>query len=160
MAEDRRGRTTDGLPRRRSRSIGAAAGLIPASLIALLFAYSGSAAPPAEIAVSLGLVVVIATSAGWLAGPLAGGRRRFLVATIGYAIAVTGTTATLSILQGAAEAVAAHGTDIVAVAIAIAGRAVVAAAGVAYLIVPALVLGSAWSLTARSLSRLVAGGAA
>ncbi|HEX5451126.1 MAG TPA: hypothetical protein VFW86_01940, partial [Candidatus Limnocylindrales bacterium] len=91
MADERRGWRTEGSSKRRSRSIGAAAGLIPASLIALLFAYSGSAAPPSEIAVSLGLVAVIATSAGWLAGPLTGGPRRFLVATIGYAIAVIGT---------------------------------------------------------------------
>ena len=156
MTDERR-QPTEVMGSRRSRWIGAVAGLIPASLIALLFAYSGSAASPSEVAVSLGLVALIATSAGWLAGPLAGRPRRILVATIGYAIAFLATTAALSVLQGAADALAAHGLDPVAVVLAIVGRAAVAAAGIAYLLIPALVLGSVWSIAARGLVRLVGG---
>ena len=156
MTDERR-QPTEAMGSRRSRSVGAAAGLIPASLIALLFAYSGSAASPSEVAVSLGLVALIATSAGWLAGPLAGRPRRILVAAIGYAIAFLVTTAALSVVQGAADALAAHGLDPVAVILAIVGRAAVAAAGIAYLLIPALVLGSVWSIAARGLVRLVGG---
>ena len=156
MTDERR-QSTQAMGSRRSRWIGAVAGLIPASVIGLLFAYSGSAASPSEVAVSLGLVALIATSAGWLAGPLAGRPRRILVATIGYAIAFLATTAALSVLQGAADALAAHGLDPVAVILAIVGRAAVAAAGIAYLLIPALVLGSVWSIAARGLVRLVGG---
>ena len=156
MTDERR-QPTEVMGSRRSRWIGAVAGLIPASLIALLFAYSGSAASPSEVAVSLGLVALIATSAGWLAGPLAGRPRRILVAAIGYAIAFLVTTAALSVVQGAADALAAHGLDPVAVILAIVGRAAVAAAGIAYLLIPALVLGSVWSIAARGLVRLVGG---
>jgi hypothetical protein len=141
---------------RRSRALGAAAGLIPAGLLTLLFAISGSAAPLPDIAVSLGLVTLIATTAGWIAGPLTLARRSFLMSTIGYAIAFIVASSALSVIQAAADAVAEDGLDLVAVVVAIVGRAAVTTAGIAYLIVPAIVLGSAWSISAQSLSRLSA----
>lgn len=139
----------------RARWRGALAGLVPALAIALLFALGGTAASPAQVAVSLGLVTAIAVTAGWLAGPLAARQpRRLLVAAFGYAIALIATTALLSIAQGAADAIVVGGLDPVAILTAVIGRAAVALAGTAYLIIPALVLGGAWSLAARGLMRL------
>ena len=80
------------------------AGLVPAFAVAALFAVSGSAATPPEIAVSLALVTLIAMTAGWFAGPLAAGeQRRILVAGLGYAIALIATNAVLSMVQGAPD---------------------------------------------------------
>ncbi len=156
MTDERR-QSTEAMGSRRSRAVGAAAGLIPAFLIALLFAYSGSAASPSEVAVSLGLVALIAISAGWLAGPLAGRPRRILVATVGYAIALIATTAALSSSKGQQMPYPRTAWTPWRSSLAIVGRAAVAAAGIAYLLIPALVLGSAWSVSARGLSRLVGG---
>jgi hypothetical protein len=124
-------------------------------MITGLFAYEGTTQAPAEVAVSLSLVALISVVAGWLAGPLAAGRpRRLLVAAIGYALAFIGATAGLSLVQAAWDAVATSGFEPVSVATAVVGRALVAAAGTAYLIIPALILGLAWSLAARGLMRL------
>ena len=57
---------------RAARSRGALADLVPVLAIALLFAVGGTTSKPAEIAVSLGLVTMIAMSAGWVTGLLGG----------------------------------------------------------------------------------------
>ena len=138
----------------RPRWRGALAGLAPALAIALLFA-TGTGATPAQVAISLGLVALITTSAGWLAGPLAATEpRRLLRAAIGYAVALIAINALLAILQAAVDAVAAHGLDPIAVLTAIFGRAAVALYATAYLMLPALAAGAAWSLLARGLMRL------
>lgn len=138
----------------RPRWRGALAGLVPALAIALLFA-TGTAATPIQVAISLGLVTLITTSAGWLAGPLAAHEpRRLLVAAIGYAIALIAVNALLAILQAAVDAVATHGLDPIAVLTTIFGRAAVALIATAYLMLPALAAGAAWSLLARGLMRL------
>ena len=140
---------------RRARWRGALAGLVPLAGIGLLFVIGGTSATPRDVAISLGLVGVIAVVAGWFAGPLAAGsRHRLLAASMGYALALIATTAVLAILQGTWDTVATNGLDPLAIATTIAGRAFYSLAGTAYLIVPALVLGGAWSLTARGLARL------
>jgi hypothetical protein len=135
-----------------ARLPGALAGLVPALAVAGLFAVSGSAATPPEVAVSLALVTLIAMTAGWFAGPLAAGeRRRLVVAALGYAIAVIATTAVLSMVQGAWDIWTTAAFDPIATAIA--GRALSALVSTIYLIVPATVLGMIWSVTARGLTR-------
>jgi hypothetical protein len=136
------------------RWLGGLAGLVPALAIAALFA-TGTAADPAQVAMSLGLVALITTSAGWLAGPLAATEpRRLLVAAIGYAIAVIATNALLAIAQAAIDAFATNGLDPIAIPTAVIGRAGYAVIATAYLILPALAAGGAWSLAARGLVRL------
>jgi hypothetical protein len=138
------------------RTRGALAGLVPSLAIVLLFAWGGTTASPSEVAVSLGLVVLITCSAGWLAAPLAAGAPpRLAVASFGYAIAVLCTNATLAMIQAAADSIGANGLDPVALLTAIIGRAaydVVVSA--AYLIVPALIAGFLWSLAARGLAHV------
>lgn len=139
-----------------SRWRGAIAGLVPALAIASLFAFGGTTAAPSDVAVSLFLVALIAMTAGWIAGPLAAyPPRRLLVAAIGYAIAFIGATAGLSVIQAAWDSLVADGPDPVALATAIIGRFVVALAGTAYLIIPAVLLGLAWSVVARGLMTLM-----
>lgn len=133
---------------------GAVAGFVPTLAIALLFALGGTTASPGEVAVSLALVAAIATAAGWLAGPLVAAERRILVAAFGYAIALIAMTGLLSIAQGVSDAFGANGLDPVAILTAAIGRAAYALVGTAYLILPAIVLGLAWSLAARGLMRL------
>ena len=140
---------------RRARWRGGLAGLVPTLAIGLFFVIGPTSATPPEVATSLGLVGVISIVAGWLAGPLAAGsRHRLLVASMGYAIALIATTAALAIIQGTWETVATNGPDPLAIATTIVGRAFYSLAGTAYLIVPALVLGGAWSVVARGLMRL------
>ena len=140
---------------RAARWRGALAGVVPVIAIAGLFAVGRTTSTPEEVAVSLGLVALIAMTAGWVAGPLASGKpRRLLVAALGYAIALIAATASLSIIQGLVDAVGADGLAPIAVITAVVGRAAVALAGTAYLIVPAIVLGMAWSIAARGLDRL------
>ena len=119
----------------------------------VLFAWSGTEASLPEVVVSLALVTVITCSAGWLAAPLlVGARSRLAVATIGYAIAVLCTNAALAIIQAAADSLGTNGPDPVALIVAVAGRAALAVASAAYLIVPALIAGSLWSLAGRGLA--------
>ena len=140
-----------------TRLPGALAGLVPALAVAALFAFSGSAATPPEVAVSLALVTLIAMTAGWFAGPLAARERhRLPVAALGYAIALIATTAVLSMVQGAWDIWTTAAFDPIAIATVIAGRALYALASTTYMIVPAIVLGAGWSVAARSLERRVA----
>lgn len=139
---------------RDARLRGALAGLVPAFAVVVLFGVSGSAAAPPEVAASLAWVGLIATTAGWLAGPLAAReRRRLLGAALGYAIALIATTAVLSMVQGARDTWTTAAFDPIAIATAIAGRALYALVSTTYLIVPAIVLGMIWSVTARGLAR-------
>jgi hypothetical protein len=137
------------------RWLGGLAGLAPALAIAGLFA-TGTAATPGQVAISLGLVALITTSAGWLAGPLAATEpRHLLMAAFGYAIAVIAMNAVLAIAQAAVDTVANNGLDPIAVLTAVVGRAAYAViASAAYLILPALAAGGAWSLVARCMVRL------
>jgi hypothetical protein len=74
---------------------------------------------------------------------------------LGYAIAVIATNALLAIAQAAIDAFATNGLDPIAVLTAVIGRAAYGViASAAYLILPALVAGGAWSLVARGLVRL------
>jgi hypothetical protein len=131
---------------------GALAGLVVPVVVGAFTMYSGTTSTPNEVAVGLALVALIGMTAGWIAGPLAGGRqRRLLVAALGYAIALIVANGCLSLIQAAADALVANGPDPLALATSVAGRAVVAAAGTAYLIVPAVVVGLAWSAVARVL---------
>ncbi len=140
---------------RRARWRGALAGLIPMLVIAGLFAIGPTSAQPAEVAVSLGLVALITTSAGWLAGPLSAAEpRRLLVAAFGYAIALIITNALLAIIKAAADSVGAHGLDPLALVEAILGLAAYALVATAYLILPAIIAGILWSLAARGLLHL------
>lgn len=142
---------------RNARLRGALAGLVPSLAIVALFAVSGSAATPPEVASSLAFVILIAMTAGWFAGPLADGeRRRLLVAALGYATALVATTAALSLVQGAWGAWTTAAFDPIAIATAIAARALYALVSTIYLIGPAIVLGMTWSVTARGLTRLMA----
>lgn len=135
------------------RTRGALAGLAPSLAVAVLFARSGTEASPSEVVVSLALVTVITCSAGWLAAPLlVGAGSRLAVATIGYAIAVLCTNAALAIIQAAADSLGTTGLDPVALIVVVAGRAALAVASAAYLIVPALIAGSLWSLAGRALA--------
>ena len=130
--------------------------MVPMLAIALLFAVGRATVSPADVAVSLGLVVLITTSAGWLAGPLAAAEpRRLLAAAYGYAIALIITNAALSLIQAASDTWAAAGRDPLAITGALAGRAAYALAATAYLIVPAIVVGAAWSVAARGLKNLL-----
>jgi hypothetical protein len=141
---------------RTGRWRGALAGLVPTLAIALLFVVGGTTATPPEVATSLALVALIATSAGWLAGPLAAGEpRRLAVAALGYAIALLATVAALSMVQAAWDSLAGNGVDPFAIVVAVTGRGLYAVAGAAYLIIPAIVLGAAWSLSAWGLAHLV-----
>lgn len=136
------------------RWLGALAGLVPALAIALLFAVSGSAATSGEVAASLVWVGLIAITAGWFAGPLAATeRRRLLVAALGYAIALIAAIAALSMVQAAWDTWTAAAVDPIAIATAIAGRALYALVSTIYLIGPAIVLGMVWSVAARGLVR-------
>jgi hypothetical protein len=138
-----------------ARRRGALAGLVPALSLALLLLIGPISSTPQEVAVSVALVVGLAMTAGWLAGPLATGQqRRLLLAAIGYALALIAATVTLSIIQGASETWAAHGPDLVALVVTIAGRGLYCLAGTAYLLVPALALGLVWGTAARGLARL------
>ena len=83
---------------------------------------------------------------------LVGAWSRLAVATIGYAIAVLCTNAALAIIQAAADSLGANGPDPVALIVAVVGRAALAVASAAYLIVPALVAGSLWSLAGRGIA--------
>ena len=132
-----------------TRWLGALAGLVPALAIGLLFAVSGSAAAPADVAASLAWVGLIAITAGWFAGPLAAGeQRRFLVAALGYAIALIATVAALSMVRGAWDAWTAAAVEPIAIGTAIAGRALYAVASTIYLIGPAIILGMIWTVAA------------
>lgn len=134
---------------------GALAGLAPAGSVALLFLVSGSDASAAQIALSLGLVTLIAMSAGWLAGPLALGDRRFLVPTFGYAIALIASTVALSMVQAAGDVVVSGtGLDPLAIAGAVASRVLYGVASITYLMIPAIVLGAAWTIAARGLIQI------
>lgn len=135
---------------------GALAGAVPVLAIAGLFAVGGTTSTAAQVGVSLGLVAVIAMTAGWVAGPLASGEpRRLLVAAFGYAIALIAATASLSIIQGVVDAIGTDGLDPIRVVSAAVGRAALALAGAAYLVIPAIVLGMAWSVAARGLDHVV-----
>lgn len=136
----------------RSRLRGAVAGLIPTLAIVAIFAFGGTTATPTEVAVSLALVAFISMTAGWIAGPLAAGQpRRLLVASIGYALAYIDLSAVLSMVLAASDTWIANGPDPLASTTAVGERALVALAGAAYLIVPAVAFGLAWSMTARGL---------
>jgi hypothetical protein len=133
---------------------GAFAGLLPAIVVGGLFAYD-SQATAREVVTALGLVALIGIVAGWLAGPLAGSSpQRFLSAGLAYAMAFIAATGALSVAQGVADAISIHGFDLVEVASAGVGRAAVALAGTTYLIMPAIVIGFAWSGVARALAHL------
>jgi hypothetical protein len=140
---------------RRARWRGALAGVVPTLVIALVFVVGSTTATPTEIIFSMALVALISVSAGWIAGPLAAGRpRRLLVASIGYALAYIAASVALSTIQAAWDTWAAEGFAPIAVATAVVGRALYGATGIAYLILPAVALGLAWSLAARGLMRL------
>jgi hypothetical protein len=142
---------------RGARSRGALAGIAPTLAIALLFATQGSTATPGEVAFALGLVAAIAVTAGWLAGPLAARRHaRLVVVAIGYALALIATAAALSVVQGVWDAWTTDGPDPLALASAIAGRALYALAATLYLILPALALGLLWTAATRGLVRIAA----
>lgn len=142
-------------PRDRSRWIGALAGLVPAGAVATLFATSGSGAEPGQVAASLAWAAAIAMVAGWIAGPVAATEpRRLLRSSFAYAVAVIATLLAWSIAQAWAEAVAAAGLDVGALLIAIVGRAAYGLVSAAYLIIPAVALGSVWALVARALARI------
>ena len=136
---------------------GALAGLTPAGAVGVLFLVSGSEASAGQIALSLGLVTLIATSAGWLAGPLAVGDRRFLVPVLGYAIALIATTVAISLVQAAGDVVSGTGLDPIAIVGAVAGRVIYGVASITYLSIPAIVLGAAWTIAARGLILVAAG---
>ncbi len=140
---------------RRARWRGALAGVVPTLAIALVFAVGPTSSTAEEFAVSMALVALISVTAGWIAGPLAAAQpRRILIAAIGYAFAYFAATIALSLIQAAWDATAADGFAPVGVATAVLGRALYGLAGIAYLIIPALALGLAWSLAARGLMRL------
>ena len=62
--------------------------------------------------------------------------------------------ALLAIVQATADAIASHGLDSFAILEAVIGRAAVALISTAYLILPAIGAGVAWSVAARGLARL------
>jgi len=142
-------------PGRRARWRGAFAGVVPTLAIAAVFAVGRTSATAEEIAVSMALVALISVTAGWIAGPLAAGRpRRLLVTSFGYALAYIAASVGLSTIQAAWDTGVADGFAPLAVAMAVVGRALYGLTGIAYLIVPALALGLAWSLAARGLTCL------
>ncbi len=131
------------------RSRGAVAGLVPWVPIAMLFVVTGSSAGPAEVVGSLATVAAITIGSGWLAGPLADGpHRRLLVGGFGYAITVGATTLTLGTLVGVRDLT--DGGDPLGIVVLVVARA---AYGALYLVIPAIVLGMAWSVAAWSLAR-------
>ena len=137
---------------RPARALGAFAGLVPLLGIVLLFAVGRTTASPSEVAVSLTLVALFTTGAGWVAGPLGAGQpRRLVAATFAYAIALVALNALLAMVQAAADAIAMQGLDAFAILTAVAVRAGYALVSAAYLLVPAIAAGVAWSLTARAL---------
>ena len=69
-----------------------------------------------------------------------------------YAIALIVTSASLSIIQGVADAVGAGSPSLISIIEAVVGRTLVALAGTAYLLLPALALGLVWALTARAIT--------
>lgn len=139
----------------RARWRGALAGVIPTAAIGMLFAVSGSAAAPFDLLWSLLLVSAIAMTAGWIAGPAVGQRPRgWLIGGLAYAIAFVGASVALSVVQAAWDVTAGAGLDPLALMVAVTGRALIGLAGAAYLIVPAIVLGLAWSAGALGLRRL------
>jgi len=137
------------------RLLGAIAGLLPAIVVGTLYAIGPSPEGPTAIATGIALVALIGMVAGYLAGPLTTSEpRRMLAAALAYAIALIGVTALLSIVQGVSDAVAVDSFDPVAIGAAGVGRAAVAVAGAAYLIVPAIVVGLGWSVATRGLAAL------
>jgi len=139
----------------RARWRGALAGVVPTLAIAMVFVVGPTSSTAEEFAVSMALVALISATAGWIAGPLAAAQpRRILIPAIGYAFAYLGATIALSLIQAAWDATAADGFAPVGVATAVLGRALYGLAGIAYLIIPALALGLAWSLAARGLGHL------
>jgi hypothetical protein len=136
-----------------ARWLGVLAGLVPTIAIALLFA-GGSTATPTEAAVSLLLVAVIAMTAGWIAAPLAASHpRRLLVAAIGYSLAFIVASIGLSLVQAVWDTWVVSRFDPSAIATAVFQRALIDVAGTAYLILPAVALGLAWSVAAHGLIR-------
>jgi hypothetical protein len=132
--------------------LGAFAGLVPLLGIVLLFAVGGTTASPSEVAVSLTLVALITTGAGWVAGPMAAGQpRRLVAAAFAYAIALVALNGLLAMVQAAADAIAMQGLDAFAILTAVTVRAGYALVSAAYLLLPAIAAGVAWSLTARAL---------
>lgn len=150
-------RLTDTEPRgnRRARRRGALAGLVPFGAIVLLFAVSGSFAPPSEVARSLAAVAAIAIVAGFLAGPLVVRRPHgHRLGVIGYALASIASTYVLALIQAAWETWTSHGLDPLAIAGAIGAQAAYGLISTLYLIIPALVLGAMWTLALWALERL------
>jgi hypothetical protein len=147
--------TVEVLPHRAryGRALGAVAGLVPAIAVSVLYAMSGSSEGPVAMATGIVLVGLIGTTAGLVVGPLAASEpRRLLAAALAYAIALICVAALLSIVQGVGDAIAADGFDPLAIVAAAVGRAGVAIAGVAYLILPAVVVGLGWSVATRWLT--------
>jgi hypothetical protein len=144
-----------GDPHRAARVLGALAGLVPVLGIVLLFAVGGTTASPSEVAVSLTLVALITTGAGWVAGPMAARQpRRLVAATFAYAIALVALNALLAIVQAAADAIAIQWLDAFAIITAVTGRAAYALVSAAYLLLPAIAAGGVWSVSARALGRI------
>jgi hypothetical protein len=140
-------------PARLDRPLGAITGLLPAIVVGVLYAIGPSSDSPAAIATGIALVALIGVTAGFVAGPVGASEpRRLLAASLAYAIALIGMTALLSIVQGVSDAVAADGLDPVALGTAGVGRAAVAVAGAAYLIVPAIAIGLGWSVATYGLA--------
>jgi hypothetical protein len=120
----------------------------------MFWLWTGVDVPLNAAIASMALAALIAMIAGWIAGPLALAEPRSLgSATIGYAIALIGTIASASILQAVADVIAAGSVTPGTVLGAIVGRAFVAVAGTAYLIVPALIVGLVWVMLARLVRR-------
>ena len=141
-------------PRDRSRWIGALAGLVPAGAVATLFAVSGSRAAPDQVVASLTWTAAIATVAGWIAGPVAVSEpRRLIRSSFAYAVAVIGTWTAWSIAQAGAQAIADDGLDIGTLLEAIGGRGAYSLVSAAYLLIPAVAMGSVWSVVAHTLGR-------
>ncbi len=139
----------------RGRWMGALAGLAPTGVIAAWWVWTGIGVSTGGAIVSLGLLAAIAMTAGWIAGPLSVAVPRGPAkAVVGYAIAVIGTTSSLSIIQAGADQISAGDVSVGGLVTAIAGRALIALAGIAYLILPALFFGVVWVAVARLLLRL------
>ncbi|MEO8571301.1 MAG: hypothetical protein ABI553_06325 [Chloroflexota bacterium] len=139
---------------RGARWRGALAGLVPTAAIVLLFAASGTSATPGEVAVSLAAFGAIATIAGFLAGLRAQRSRGLLAGAFAYALALLVTNFAAGMIQATWETWTAQGLDPLAIVTAIGGRAAYGFISTAYLIVPALVAGVAWTFAVRGLERL------
>lgn len=138
----------------RTRWVGAVAGLGPTAVLGAFWLWTGVDVPITDAIAPMALAAMIATAAGWIAGPLAFKEpSSFGAATIGYAIALIATIASASIVQAMADVVASGHITPGAISGAIAGRALVAVAAVAYLIVPALVVGVVWVAVAGVVRR-------